>query len=156
MDPVRKLKRTAKFVVRAARKDWFSADRITEDLRQLGVRKSTTLLVHSSLSSMGFVVGGAPAVIRALRAAIGPEGTLVMPTHSWERAGRGDFSFDLLETPSCVGAISEAFRTMPGVTRSLHPTHSVAVIGPAGARVDGRPRARVDAVRRRHAVREAD
>ena len=69
-------------------------------------------------------------MIKALRAAIGPEGTLVLPTHSWERAGRGDFTFDLAQTPSCVGAISEAFRTMPGVTRSLHPTHSVAAIGP--------------------------
>jgi len=130
MDAVRQLKRTAKFVVRATSKGWCLADRITEDLRALGVRDGVTLLVHSSLSSMGFVVGGAPSVINALRAAIGPEGTLVLPTHSWERAGRGDFTFHLLETPSCVGAISETFRTMPGVTRSLHPTHSVAAIGP--------------------------
>jgi aminoglycoside 3-N-acetyltransferase len=113
MAAVRQLKRTAKFVVRAASKGWSSADRIAEDLRSLGVREGTTLLVHSSLSSLGFVVGGAPSVIRALRAALGPEGTL-----------------DLLQTPSCVGAISEAFRTMPGVTRSLHPTHSVAATGP--------------------------
>ena len=130
MEAVRQLKRTAKFVVRAASKGWSSADRIAEDLRSLGVREGATLLVHSSLSSLGFVVGGGASVIRALRAVIGPDGTLVLPTHSWERAGSGDFTFDLLQTPSCVGAISEAFRTMPGVTRSLHPTHSVAAIGP--------------------------
>jgi aminoglycoside 3-N-acetyltransferase len=130
MNAVRQLKRTAKLVVRAASKGWCSADRIAHDLRAAGVREGATLLVHSSLSSMGLVVGGPPSVISALRAAIGPGGTLVLPTHSWERAGRGDFTFDLRQTPSCVGAISEAFRTMPGVVRSLHPTHSVAAIGP--------------------------
>jgi aminoglycoside 3-N-acetyltransferase len=108
----------------------------------LGVRPGSTLLVHSSLSSLGFVVGGMDAVIGALRGAIGPDGTLVLPTHSWERAGRGDFTFDLATTPSCVGAISERFRTMPGVARSLHPTHSVAAIGPqTHALIDGHERA---------------
>lgn len=130
MDAVRQLKRTAKVAVRAASKGWCSADRITRDLKALGVREGGTLLVHSSLSSLGFVRGGPATVIAALRAAIGPKGTLVLPTHSWERAGRGDFTFDLRTTPSCVGAISETFRTMPGVVRSLHPTHSVAAIGP--------------------------
>jgi aminoglycoside 3-N-acetyltransferase len=137
MEAVRHLKRTAKFVVRAASKGWRSADRITEDLRTLGVREGGVLLVHSSLSSLGFVVGGAPSVIKALRAAIGPEGTLVLPTHSWERSGRGDFTFDILRTPSCVGAISETFRTMPGVMRSLHPTHSVAAAGPRSRELTG-------------------
>ncbi len=130
MGAVRQLKRTAKIAVRTASKGWCSAERITRDLRALGVREGTTLLVHSSLSSLGFVIGGAPAVIGALRAAIGPQGTLVLPTHSWERSGRGDFTFDIRTTPSCVGAISETFRTMPGVVRSLHPTHSVGAIGP--------------------------
>jgi len=133
MEVVRQLKRTAKVAVRAASKGWCSADRITRDLRALGVRESGTLLVHSSLSSLGFVRGGPKAVIEALRAAIGPQGTLVLPTHSWERSGRGDFTFDIRTTPSCVGAISETFRTMGGVTRSLHPTHSVAAIGPLSA-----------------------
>ena len=96
----------------------------------------------SSLSSLGFVIGGTEAVIGALRAAIGPDGTLVLPTHSWERAGRGDFTFDVATTPSCVGAISERFRTLPGVARSLHPTHSVAAIGPrAHALIDGHEKA---------------
>ncbi len=130
VNPVRKLKRTAKFLVRAVSNGWCTADRITGDLQALGVRRGGTLLVHSSLSSLGFVPGGAKTVISALLAAIGPEGTLAMPSHTWERSGRGDFTFELRTTPSCVGAISEAFRTLPGVVRSLHPTHSVAVIGP--------------------------
>jgi len=75
MDVVRQLKRTAKVAVRAASKGWCSADHITRDLRALGVREGGTLLVHSSLSSLGFVRGGPKAVIEALRAAIGPQGT---------------------------------------------------------------------------------
>ena len=138
MGAVRQLKRTAKVAARAASKGWCSGDRITRDLRALGVRDGATLLVHSSLSSLGFVMGGAATVIDAVRAAIGSQGTLVLPTHSWERAGRGDFTFDIRTTPSCVGAISETFRTMPGVIRSLHPTHSVAAIGPrARALIEG-------------------
>jgi aminoglycoside 3-N-acetyltransferase len=88
------------------------------------------LLVHSSLSSLGVVSGGAKTVISALRAVIGPQGTLVMPSHTWDRPGRGDFAFDIAKTPSCVGTISEKFRTMPEALRSLHPTHSLVALGP--------------------------
>jgi len=88
------------------------------------------------------VLGGAQSVIKALLAALGRDGTLVMPSHSWNRSGRGDFSFDLRRTPSCVGTLSEVFRTMPGVRRSLHPTHSVAAVGPlAGDLIEGHERA---------------
>jgi len=103
---------------------------LRRDLEALGVQSGRVLLVHSSLSSLGVVAGGAETVIGALLAVLGPEGTLVMPSHTWDRPGRGDFAFDIGKTPSCVGAISEKFRTMPGAIRSLHPTHSVVALGP--------------------------
>ena len=121
---------------------WSTVDGMTSDLAALGVRPGDHLLVHSALSSLGFVPRGPAAVIAALQRALGPSGTLVMPTHSWDRVGAGDFSFDIARTPSCVGAISEHFRTMPGVVRSLHPTHSVAASGPGAARlIEGHERA---------------
>jgi len=126
---LRVLRRGAKRLGLAA-KGWYPEARLIRDLQGLGVRPSGTLMVHSSLSSLGYVPGGPATVVSALRAAIGPSGTLVMPTHSWDRSGSGDFRFDIRATPSCVGAITEAFRRMPGVVRSLHPTHSVAAVGP--------------------------
>jgi len=109
---------------------WLSESQIVAHLQKLGVRPDGILLVHSSLSSLGYVSGGAHTVIRALLAAIGPDGTLVMPTHSWDVMEAGCREFDVRGTPSCVGAITEQFRKMPGVRRSLHPSHSVAALGP--------------------------
>src|SRR5215831_12542887 len=131
-------KRKVKLLLRAGSSRWHLAGGNVTDLEALGVRPGGSLMVHSSLSSLGYVPGGVTAVIEALQRAIGPRGTLAMPAHSWERAGKGDFTFDVRKTPSCVGAISESFRKIPGVVRSLHPTHSVAALGPrAGFLTEG-------------------
>ncbi len=93
-------------------------------LECLGIKKGDTLLVHSALTSIGKVEGGADTVIDAFLEAIGSEGTLVMSTLTlW-------FSpFDADNTPSAVGYLSERFRTREGVLRSLHPVHSVCAYG---------------------------
>ncbi len=52
------------------------------DLRQLGLYAEMTVLVHSSLSSLGWVCGGPVTVIQALMDVLTPTGTLVMPTPS--------------------------------------------------------------------------
>src|SRR5919107_1333271 len=57
-------------------------DDIAAQLRLLGVQAGETLLVHSSLSSLGWVNGGSVAVVRGLLDALGPEGTLVVPTQT--------------------------------------------------------------------------
>jgi len=99
-------------------------------LHRLGVQNGGILLAHSSLAALGFVVGGPKTVIGALLDAIGPKGTLVFPTHTWEWVDSGCRIFDVCNTKCCVGAIPEAFRSFPGMLRSLHPTHSVAAVGP--------------------------
>lgn len=55
---------------------------ITNDLRKLGLEKGMTVIVHSSLSSIGWVSGGAVAVVEALMEVITEEGTIIMPTQS--------------------------------------------------------------------------
>jgi aminoglycoside 3-N-acetyltransferase len=102
---------------------------ITEGLRALGISAGERLMVHSSLSSLGYVAGGAPAVVDALLEVLGPEGTLMVPTFTHSATEY----FDPLESPSKNGAITEAARLRPGALRSLHPTHAVTVIGPDAA-----------------------
>ncbi len=109
------------------------ADQIAEALRELGVGPGELLLVHSSLSSFGWVDGGAEAVIDALLEAVQPQGTVLVPTHTWDRIGGSNVVFDVRRMPSGVGRITEVFRNRPDAWRGLHPTHSCAGIGPETA-----------------------
>src|SRR5262249_8420232 len=104
----------------------------------LGVDEGDLLLVHPALPPLGYVLGGARTVIRALSDAVGGGGTIVLPSHTWEWMDMGSREFDVRRTPVCVGAIAEEFCKTPGVVRSLHPTHSVAALGPlAGPLIEG-------------------
>ncbi len=103
-------------------------EKLLNDLRALGIRADDILLVHSSLSALGYVEGGADTVVDTLLAAVA-DGTLLMPALSYATVRPETPTFSVTETPSCVGAISEAFRRRAGVQRSLHPTHSVCAAG---------------------------
>lgn len=93
-------------------------------LELMDIKKGDIILVHSALSSIGHVDGGAGTVIDALLDSVGDEGTIVMSTLT------GWFEpFDSDSTPSAVGIISETFRRRSNAYRSLHPVHSVAAIG---------------------------
>jgi len=109
---------------------------ITADLRSLGIAEGISLVVHSSLSSLGRVEDGADAVIDALLEALGERGTLVMPTFTFPP----EPVFDPRSTRSTTGLIAETFRARAGVVRSLHPTHSVAALGSLAKHfVEGHP-----------------
>lgn len=108
-----------------------SLDDLREDLRALGVRPGGVLLVHTSFKAVGPVEGGPLGLIRALRAALGDEGTLVMPTMT-----DGETVFDPASTPtSGMGITAETFWRQPGVLRSGHPGGSFAAAGPLAARI---------------------
>lgn len=99
------------------------------DLEALGVEPGMNLMVHSSLRAIGPVEGGAEAVLEVLLRAIGPGGTLMMPTVSGSvRPDQPVFHPD--HTPSTVGYLTNLFRVQPGVLRSRHPVHSIAAGGP--------------------------
>jgi aminoglycoside 3-N-acetyltransferase len=146
---------------------------LLDDLARMGVQPGMTLLVHSSLSEIGWVCGESYAVVQALMDAVGQGGTLVMPTHSsdlsdpvfwlnppvptnwWPTIRESMPAFDQCVTPTReMGRVVELFRTLPGVLRSQHPQVSFAAIGPNAQRLtqdhqfnfglgDGSPLARI-------------
>ncbi|MDD3409316.1 MAG: AAC(3) family N-acetyltransferase, partial [Eubacteriales bacterium] len=134
-------------VIRATQKP-ATEKTLLADLRALGVKRGDTLIVHSAMSSLGWVCGREVAVIHALLAAVGPAGTLVMPAHagdnsepsawgnppapeSWWQVIRDETpAFDRTWPTRGMGRIPEAFRAWPGARRSAHPHVSWCARGP--------------------------
>ena len=121
---------------------------LSGDLAALGVEPGMVLLVHSSLSALGWTVSGAVTVVLALEATVREYGTIIMPTQSgdlsdpaewehppvpkawWETIRREMPAFHPDMTPSRgMGVIPECFRTQPGVVRSHHPHDSFCAWG---------------------------
>ena len=96
------------------------ATNIAAGLSTLGVTAGDTVFFHSSLKSMGHVHGGANAVIDGFLAAVGADGTVVVPTFKLtEREGPFGSWYHHETTPSTVGLITETLRLRP-TARSSH------------------------------------
>ncbi|MCX7772610.1 MAG: AAC(3) family N-acetyltransferase [Clostridia bacterium] len=121
---------------------------LISQFKACGVDKGQTLFVHTSLKSLGFVVGGSETVIRALLEIVGEEGTLMMPSQTWKNLDpstgvhweepeewwpiiRENWpAYDKKVTPAIgMGVVAEMFAKWPGVFRSDHPARSVAAVG---------------------------
>ena len=122
-------------------------DAILAGLAQVGVKKGDTLLVHSSLSACGHIVGGAKTIIEAIIAAIGPEGNFFVPTFQrsecylnginkrWDHRP-SDFRDRASEAVRWVGTLPlEFMRLYPAAPRGVHISHSWAGFGPRAAKV---------------------
>jgi aminoglycoside N3'-acetyltransferase len=109
-----------------ARKE-LSRAAVTDQLRALGVEQGGALLLHASFSAARPIEAGPLGLIEALRAALGPMGTLMMP--SW--TGNDDEPFDSMFTPasSDLGVVADMFWRLPNVLRSDH-LHAFAAAGP--------------------------
>jgi aminoglycoside 3-N-acetyltransferase len=110
------------------------ASTLLSQLEKMGIEQGDSLLVHASLSKMGFIQDGPATVLDALFSAIGPNGTLLMPSSPVDGLQLSYVQeqpiFDVKLSPSKMGAITEKFRIMAGVRRSLHPTEPVCAFGP--------------------------
>lgn len=121
---------------------------IIDALIDVGLQSGDSVIVHTSLGQIGYVCGGAQTVIEALIEVVGQNGTIMMPTQSWKNldpesgvhwdADKADWdrirenwpAYNKAITPTnTMGAVSEMFRSWPGVLRSDHPARSVAVWG---------------------------
>lgn len=103
-------------------------DSLFEQFEQLGIDGEGTLLIHSSMKSLGEVEGGADTVLDVFTQYM-KDGLLVLPTHTWSYIKADNPKFSVTDSPSCIGILPELFRKRPGVIRSWHPTHSVAALG---------------------------
>jgi aminoglycoside 3-N-acetyltransferase len=108
-----------------------SKQQLIQQLLALGVRPGGVLLIHTSFRAVRPVEGGPEGLIAALREALGPDGTLVMPSMSDD----DDNPFDPATTPCLgMGVVADTFWRLPGVLRSDSP-HSFAAAGPHAARI---------------------
>ncbi|MFF2142884.1 aminoglycoside N(3)-acetyltransferase [Kitasatospora sp. NPDC058190] len=128
---------------------------LVDGWRRVGVREGMALIVHSSLSSLGRVEGGAQAVVASLREAVGPGGTVAAPAFTTgtvcdpapEQTGvptpevaelRAAVPLFHPDLPSRMGAVAEALRALPESLRSTHPQASVAAVGAHAREVTAR------------------
>ncbi|KHL92054.1 aminoglycoside phosphotransferase [Paenibacillus sp. IHB B 3415] len=123
-------------------------EELVEQLRACGIKEGQSLIVHVSLSRLGFVIGGAETLIRALLELVGVNGTLMMPSQTWKNLDPQTGvhweepaewwplirkywpAYDKEVTPAIgMGVVAEMFRKWPGATRSDHPARSFAALG---------------------------
>ncbi len=127
---------------------------LARDLVELGLPRRAVVIVHTSLKAVGRVDGGPAVLIAALRRAVGPQGTIVMPTHTsgltdpalWRHPPAPREQWDTIRAQMPVynpatsptrkmGVVSETFWRMPAVKRSAHPVGSVAAQGPQAEQI---------------------
>lgn len=140
IDGGRKIKKAIKRILLKQRKNQnkvVTLQMLEEDLRRMGLRAGDNVIVHNSLSKMGYVEGGAKTLATALLNVIGEKGTLMCPCFAHQTFSKyyldTDPVFDIANSPSKAGAITEYIRKLPGAKRSFHPTDSVCAIGPLSA-----------------------
>jgi len=104
-----------------------SFDDLVQEFQKIGLQAGDTLLIHSSYKSFGGVEGGPQTVIDALLAVLGDDGTLIMPTFNFAFT-KGE-PWDVRNTPSRMGIITELVRKDPRAKRVFHPIYSFAIIG---------------------------
>ena len=98
-------------------------------LFRLGLRAGDKVIVHTSLGSLGMFEGGSQGICESLMSCVTDSGTLMMPALVKYPADGEDYIYIPEKTPVNVGTVPETFRRLPGVVRSLDPTHSFCVWG---------------------------
>lgn len=118
----------------ASKGEGLTQEQLKQAFRDAGIQAGDDVLVHSSLSKIGYIEGGPETFIKALIAVVGPEGNILMPT-SPNGGYQLDYIrnlqvFDVKSAPSALGKITEVFRNWPGSIRSASPTEPVSCLGP--------------------------
>lgn len=132
-------KKKKKSVMKKIYRKTYTADDLVALMCNMGMKKGSTVFVHSSMTEFYNYKGSAKELIEKIIEAIGDEGTLMMPAYPKNKSklmksiadkdNENKVFFDVNNTPSGAGYLSEVFRTYPGVVRSINIQHSVCAYG---------------------------
>ena len=110
-----------------------TGDEIKAKLKELCIKPGDLVIVHSAMSQIGYIIGGADTIIDSFLEVLTEEGTLLMPCYPFRGAMieymKSDEMFNIKNSPSYMGRLTEVFRNRPNCIRSMHPTHSVCALG---------------------------
>lgn len=105
----------------------YSAEDVVCAMKKLGMKRGSVVFIQSGWAEFYNYMGTQEELIDEILKVIGPEGTLSMACMPLLRKGR---IFNVKRSVTRAGLLAEAFRTYPGVKRSIHERHSVCALGP--------------------------
>jgi len=115
-------------------------DQLVQDWHRSGLSEGETVLIHTSLrrtlsryTEQGYAISP-KIVLDSFLEALGPNGTLLLPLFNFDFT-KG-VAFDIRNTPSQMGALTEAGRLHPKAIRTGHPIYSFAAIGKHASRFE--------------------
>jgi aminoglycoside 3-N-acetyltransferase len=118
---------------RRQRRPTISLGEIDAVLTELGIKKGDNVMVHSGISHVGKIKGGASGLLDLLQRKIGKNGVLLFPVFPFNTLMlqylETRLAFDARTSPSKMGTLTEVALKAPDRIRSVHPTHSVAGFG---------------------------
>ena len=101
-------------------------------LKEIGIKKNDTVLIHTSMRAIGETEGGCDGIIDAFCSYLS-EGLFLVPSHTWENVNPENPVYDVRKTIPCIGALPTVAAFRKDGVRSLHPTHSVTAFGKRAA-----------------------
>lgn len=130
----KKRQQTAALKEQQDKNEFISKEQLIQDFIDCGIQKGDSVLVHSSLSKIGYLKNGPKDLVDALLFVVGETGNVLMPNSPNAEYQlnyvQKNALFDVQNSCSKLGAISEYFRLLPGAKRSAHPTEPVSCVGP--------------------------
>lgn len=105
---------------------------VHEFLKSAGIKPNDTVLIHTSMRSLGEVEGGCDGLIDAFKSYL-EDGLFIVPTHTWANVGPQNPVYDPQKSLPCIGALPAVAAFRADGVRSLHPTHSVTAFGKRAA-----------------------
>lgn len=113
-------------------KEKYNAKDLIDVMKTMGMKKGSIVFIHSSMTEFYNYTGTSEELIERIIEEIGADGTLIMPAYPKiikAAIHTDEVEFDINNTPSGAGYLTEIFRKYPGVLRSINIQQSVCAYG---------------------------